>query len=149
MDATYEGAGVRSVEPGKLIDVGAAAEGLAVPAEDDDPDLFVSAGLADRLEKRIEQRGMQRIDLLGPVEEDAGNPAFDFYIEHMPSLSAASREALKKVSSATLTTVLFKRGLRNVFLQGIFLLNRGAPRMVGEAFTLRYIPAREDVEDRK
>ena len=63
----------------------------------------------------------------------------------MPSLSAASREALKKVSSATLTTVLFKRGLRNVFLQGIFLLNRGAPRMVGEAFTLRYIPAREDL----
>jgi regulator of RNase E activity RraA len=64
----------------------------------------------------------------------------------MPSLSAASREALKNVSSATLTTVLFKRGLRNVFLQGIFLLNRGAPRMVGEAFTLRYIPAREDVD---
>ena len=63
----------------------------------------------------------------------------------MPSLSAASREALKKVSSATLTTVLFKRGLRNVFVQGVFLLNRDAPRMVGEAFTLRYIPAREDL----
>ena len=64
----------------------------------------------------------------------------------MPSLSAASREALKTVSSATLTTVLFKRGLRNVFVQGVFLLNRDAPRMVGEAFTLRYIPAREDVD---
>src|SRR5688572_16774677 len=61
-------------------------------------------------------------------------------------LSSYIREALKKVSTATLTTVLFKRGLRNVFIQGIFLLNKDAPRMVGEAFTLRYIPAREDVD---
>jgi regulator of RNase E activity RraA len=61
-------------------------------------------------------------------------------------LSSYSREALKKASSATLTTVLFKRGLRNVFIQGIFLLNRDAPRMVGEAYTLRYIPAREDID---
>jgi len=64
----------------------------------------------------------------------------------MSSLSAAAREALKKVSSATLTTVLFKRGFRNVFIQGVFLLNRNAPRMVGEAYTLRYIPAREDID---
>jgi regulator of RNase E activity RraA len=61
-------------------------------------------------------------------------------------LSSYSREALKKASSATLTTVLFKRGLRNVFIQGIFLLNRDAPRMVGEAYTLRYIPARDDID---
>ena len=61
-------------------------------------------------------------------------------------LSSYSRAALAKVSSATLTTVLFKRGLRNVFIQGIFLLNRDAPRMVGEAYTLRYIPAREDFD---
>jgi regulator of RNase E activity RraA len=64
----------------------------------------------------------------------------------MPSLSAASREALKSVSTATLTTVLFKRGLRNTFIQGVFLLNKEAPRMVGEAYTLRYIPAREDLD---
>jgi regulator of RNase E activity RraA len=61
-------------------------------------------------------------------------------------LSTLSRAALQKVSTATLTTVLFKRGLRNVFIQGVFLLNRDAPRMVGEAYTLRYIPAREDVD---
>src|SRR6185295_13329037 len=61
-------------------------------------------------------------------------------------LSSYSREALKRVSSATLTTVLFKRGFRNVFLQNVFLLNREAPRMVGEAYTLRYIPAREDID---
>jgi regulator of RNase E activity RraA len=64
----------------------------------------------------------------------------------MPSLSAASREALKRVSTATLTTVLFKHGLRNTFIQGVFLLNRSAPRMLGEAYTLRYIPAREDLD---
>ena len=64
----------------------------------------------------------------------------------MPSLSAESRAALKKVSTATLTTVLFKRGFRNVFIQGVFLLNKDAPRMVGEAFTLRYVPAREDLD---
>src|SRR5205823_8499748 len=62
-------------------------------------------------------------------------------------LSSYSREALKKVSTATLTTVLFKRGLRNVFIQGVFLLTaRKSVRMVGEAFTLRYIPAREDID---
>src|SRR2546422_4241902 len=61
-------------------------------------------------------------------------------------LSSHSREALKKVSAATLTTVLFKRGLRNVFIQDVGLLNPKAPRMVGEAYTLRYIPAREDLD---
>ncbi|HEU4350900.1 MAG TPA: ribonuclease activity regulator RraA [Burkholderiales bacterium] len=61
-------------------------------------------------------------------------------------LSSYAREALKKVSTATLTTALFKRGLRNVFVQNVFLLNPKAPRMVGEAYTLRYIPAREDVD---
>ena len=61
-------------------------------------------------------------------------------------MTPESRERLKKVSTATLTTVLFKRGLRNVFIQGVFLLNHKAPRMVGEAFTLRYIPAREDLD---
>jgi regulator of RNase E activity RraA len=61
-------------------------------------------------------------------------------------LSGYSRESLQKVSTATLTTVLFKRGLRNVFVQNVFLLNRQAPRMVGEAYTLRFIPAREDLD---
>ena len=64
----------------------------------------------------------------------------------MTTLSVPSREALKKTSTATLTTVLFKRGLRNVFIQGVFLLNQAAPRMVGEAYTLRFIPAREDLD---
>lgn len=61
-------------------------------------------------------------------------------------LSANSRDRLKTVSTATLTTVLLKRGLRNVFIRGIHKINPEAPRMVGEAFTLRYIPAREDLD---
>jgi len=61
-------------------------------------------------------------------------------------MSPETRDQLKGVSTATLTTALFKRGLRNVFMQNVFLLNRDAPRMVGEAYTLRYIPAREDLD---
>ena len=60
-------------------------------------------------------------------------------------LSNATRDALKQVSTATLTTALFKRGLKNQFIQGVLPLDPRKPNMVGEAFTLRYIPAREDL----
>jgi regulator of RNase E activity RraA len=62
------------------------------------------------------------------------------------AMPARTRELLGRVSTATLTTVLFKRGFRNVFIQGIAPLNPAAPRMVGPAYTLRYIPAREDLD---
>jgi regulator of RNase E activity RraA len=62
------------------------------------------------------------------------------------SLGEKARAKLAAVSTATLTTVLFKRGLRNTFIQGIYRLNPGAPPMVGPAYTLRYIPAREDLD---
>ncbi|TMJ01523.1 MAG: ribonuclease activity regulator RraA [Alphaproteobacteria bacterium] len=61
-------------------------------------------------------------------------------------LSEAAREKLLGVSTATLTTQLFKRGLRNTFVQGARPLNPNAPAMVGPAYTLRYIPAREDID---
>lgn len=61
-------------------------------------------------------------------------------------LSPANREKLAHVSAATLTTVLFKHGLRNTFIQGVGLINPAAPRMVGEAYTLRTVPAREDLD---
>lgn len=61
-------------------------------------------------------------------------------------LSEKSREILMRVSTATLTTIMFKRGFRNVFLQGLKPLNPQACRFVGPAFTLRYIPAREDLD---
>lgn len=58
---------------------------------------------------------------------------------------ASTREKLLKVSTATVSTALFKRGLKNQFIQGVRPLTPGRPNMVGEAFTLRYIPAREDL----
>ncbi|MEU3862158.1 ribonuclease activity regulator RraA [Streptomyces sp. NPDC028722] len=54
--------------------------------------------------------------------------------------------ALREASTATITTQLFKLGLRNTFLAGLTRITPGAPRMIGEAFTLRYIPAREDID---
>ncbi|MGK9233228.1 ribonuclease activity regulator RraA [Inquilinus limosus] len=63
----------------------------------------------------------------------------------MTGLKPETRDKLKTVSTATLTTALFKRGLRNQFIQDVHPLNPSAGPMVGEAFTLRYIPAREDL----
>ena len=62
-----------------------------------------------------------------------------------PGLSDTTRAKLKTVSTATLMTCLFKRGLRNQFIQDVHPLNPDGAAMVGEAFTLRYIPAREDL----
>lgn len=56
------------------------------------------------------------------------------------------RRKYQAVSTATLTSVLLKRGLRNTFIGGIKLVNPNAPRMAGPAYTLRYIPAREDLD---
>jgi regulator of RNase E activity RraA len=61
------------------------------------------------------------------------------------TLKPETRDKLKTVSTATLCTALFKRGLRNQFIQDVHPLNTSLPNMVGEAFTLRYIPAREDL----
>jgi len=54
-------------------------------------------------------------------------------------------ETLKSVSTATLTTVLLKKGLRNIWIRGTKPLKPGQGRVVGKAFTLRFIPAREDL----
>jgi len=56
-----------------------------------------------------------------------------------------TKNLLMRVSTATLCTALFKRGLRHQFIQDVRPLNPNLPNMVGEAFTLRYIPAREDL----
>lgn len=59
-------------------------------------------------------------------------------------LSDETRDKLGKVSTASVATALFKRGLRNQFVQGVVPMGRKPVTMVGQAFTLRYIPARED-----
>jgi regulator of RNase E activity RraA len=61
------------------------------------------------------------------------------------ALKQETRDKLKTVSTATIATALFKRGLRNQMVQDVQPLDADKPTMVGEAFTLRYIPAREDL----
>jgi regulator of RNase E activity RraA len=63
----------------------------------------------------------------------------------MTKLKPETRDKLKTISTATLATALYKRGLRNQFIQDVHPLRARADVMVGEAFTLRYIPAREDL----
>lgn len=63
----------------------------------------------------------------------------------MTQLSKATRQKLERISTATIATFLFKKGLKNQFIQDVVPLKKGRPTMVGEAFTLRYIPAREDL----
>src|SRR3979490_476688 len=54
-------------------------------------------------------------------------------------------DTLTGLTTATLTTVLLKKGLRNIWLRGTKPLRPGQPRIVGPAFTLRFVPAREDL----
>jgi regulator of RNase E activity RraA len=64
-------------------------------------------------------------------------------------MKTETRNLLKKVSTATICTALFKRGLSRQFIQGVLPVGHSHyglhGNMVGEAFTLRYIPAREDL----
>jgi regulator of RNase E activity RraA len=61
------------------------------------------------------------------------------------TLDPSVHQILSRMSTATLTTVLLKKGLRNVWLRGTQPLKPGQPRIVGRAFTLRFVPAREDL----
>ena len=62
------------------------------------------------------------------------------------ALKPETRDKLKTVSTATIATALYKRGFRNQMMQDVRPLDPTKPTMVGEAFTLRYIPAREDLD---
>src|SRR5579884_3181053 len=61
------------------------------------------------------------------------------------TIDTATLTALSAVSTATLTTVLLKKGLRNVWMRGTRPLRTDQARCVGRAFTLRFVPAREDL----
>ena len=61
------------------------------------------------------------------------------------TLSIEAKATLEKVTTATLTTILLKKGLRNVWIRGAMPLRAGQSRLVGTAFTLRFVPAREDL----
>src|SRR5438093_8637408 len=62
------------------------------------------------------------------------------------TLEPTTLDKLSQVSTATLTTQLFKRGFKNVFVMNVRRLSRPGKNLVGEAFTLRYIPSREDLD---
>ncbi|HXT79271.1 MAG TPA: ribonuclease activity regulator RraA [Acetobacteraceae bacterium] len=61
------------------------------------------------------------------------------------SIDPKTEAALKGVSTATITTVLLKKGLRNVWMRGTRPIRAGQPKLIGRAFTLRFVPAREDL----
>jgi len=62
------------------------------------------------------------------------------------AIDPVTRQALEGVTTATLTTVLLKKGLRNVWIRGALPVAERLPaRRVGRAFTLRFVPAREDL----
>ena len=62
----------------------------------------------------------------------------------MAELSEKTRQALMRVATSTLTGALNRRGLRSMFMQDVWPIKEGIPRMVGPAFTMRFIPSRED-----
>jgi regulator of RNase E activity RraA len=61
------------------------------------------------------------------------------------TIDPAILAAFSGVSTATITTVLLKKGLRNVWMRGTRPIRAGQPRLIGQAFTLRFVPAREDL----
>jgi regulator of RNase E activity RraA len=62
----------------------------------------------------------------------------------MTELSAKTRDALTHVGTSTLTGILSRRGLKNMFMQEVWPIRTDMPRLVGLAYTMRFIPARED-----
>ncbi len=61
------------------------------------------------------------------------------------TIDSATLATLSGISTATITTVLLKKGLRNVWMRGTRPIRTGQPRLIGQAFTLRFVPAREDL----
>jgi len=74
-----------------------------------------------------------------PVKPIFPEPVFSMSLTH------DAIKILSRVTTATITTVLLKKGLRNVWMRGARPLKPGLPRLVGQAFTLRFVPAREDL----
>src|SRR5665213_339689 len=61
------------------------------------------------------------------------------------TIDAKTFDILSATTTATITTILLKKGLRNVWMRGTRPVRTGQPRRVGRAFTLRFVPGREDL----
>jgi regulator of RNase E activity RraA len=69
-------------------------------------------------------------------------------MEKIPTPTALDPDVVKtlsQITTATISLVLFKKGLRNVWIRGAAALSPGQPRIVGRAFTMRFVPMREDL----
>jgi regulator of RNase E activity RraA len=62
----------------------------------------------------------------------------------MTELSSATADALRRVGTSTVTGILSRRGFKNMFMQEVWPIRPAMPRLVGLAYTMRFIPARED-----
>src|ERR1700719_1190841 len=93
--------------------------------------------------------GMRSARELAPLDAMAAarkmRPSIPTGADLPMSLSPEAIATLSRVTTATITTVLLKKGLRNVWLRGSRPLRPGQKRLVGPAFTLRFVPAREDL----
>jgi regulator of RNase E activity RraA len=67
-------------------------------------------------------------------------------VSQAPRLSASAREKLARCGAANISNSLLKRGFRNTFLSGLHPVSDGQPALVGPAYTVRFIPAREDLD---
>src|SRR5690606_31724200 len=65
--------------------------------------------------------------------------------QHSP-LSPRTLQQLRRVGTANVANALLKRGFRNVYLLGVAPLRPDQPQLVGPAYTLRFMPAREDID---
>src|SRR5437879_13660971 len=90
-----------------------------------------------------ERRGALDAPLLPRKMRSASSPLPEPALQM--SLTPDAIKTLSHVSTATITTVLLKKGLRNVWMRGTKPLRPGQKRLVGPAFTLRFVPAREDL----
>src|SRR5689334_13405522 len=79
-----------------------------------------------------------------PHRSDDGTQGGRYGRQAMSELSPQTKEALLRVGTSTLTGVLNRRGLRSMFLHDVWPIRHDIPRMVGIAFTMRFIPSRED-----
>jgi len=90
---------------------------------------------------------MMQIDrMVVPAQPAPQVRTFDNRTLAMTILSDLTTSRLADCSSASVSTQLVKRGFRNIAIRGVMPIRPGLPRMIGPAFTVRYIPAREDLD---
>jgi 5-oxopent-3-ene-1,2,5-tricarboxylate decarboxylase / 2-hydroxyhepta-2,4-diene-1,7-dioate isomerase len=132
-----------TLEPGDLILTGTPANSRpVVPGDLVEVEVQGVGRIANRIVE--DDQDLQPLGAMPHATPEARAAALGAVAPRPVLLSAAARTALQRVSTATLTVQLRKRGLRNCFIAGL-QATRPGERLLGYAFTLRYVPVREDV----